>query len=205
MSEKVWLAYNESDDRSGVPFHFLIRDIAQSVLKPRWLLFSGLFKLPRAGLLAGLPTTHACLPACTNNGPSPWLRCQLRLVNSVWNGLACCRPYSSFPSCHRYDNTIDDALNRIYNSKRSKYLAMHVRLAATSPADVYEGTEALATDLLSPRLRFPLACSIHLGVGSRHTNQFRVVEYSHEEVRSDPVILILFPGVSNTWSFQHYV
>ncbi|EDQ90047.1 uncharacterized protein MONBRDRAFT_36634 [Monosiga brevicollis MX1] len=29
MSEKVWLSYNESASRAGVPFHFLMRDAAQ--------------------------------------------------------------------------------------------------------------------------------------------------------------------------------
>lgn len=72
ISEKVWLSYNESSDRSGVPFHFLIRDLAQ------------------------------------------------------------------------FSETLDDALDRIYNSRRT--------------------------------------CSVHLGVGSRHTNQFRLVEYAAEEV-----------------------
>eukprot|EP01147_Barroeca_monosierra_P002763 gene2762-5620_t len=29
VSEKVWLSYNLSDSRAGVPFHFIIRDLAQ--------------------------------------------------------------------------------------------------------------------------------------------------------------------------------
>jgi len=29
LCEKVWLGYNESDSRSGIPFHFLLRDILQ--------------------------------------------------------------------------------------------------------------------------------------------------------------------------------
>jgi hypothetical protein len=69
---QVWLSYNETYTRRGVPFHFLIRDAAQ------------------------------------------------------------------------FDMTIDDTINRIVNSPRT--------------------------------------CSIHLGVGGRLDEQFRVVEYSHEEV-----------------------
>ncbi|EGD75487.1 hypothetical protein PTSG_06561 [Salpingoeca rosetta] len=72
VSEKVWLSYNETYARAGIPFHFLMRDIAQ------------------------------------------------------------------------YDRTLSDALNRVYNNRRT--------------------------------------CSIHLGVGSRHDQQFRAVEYGHEEV-----------------------
>ena len=29
LSEKVWMHYNESDSREGIPFHFLLRDILQ--------------------------------------------------------------------------------------------------------------------------------------------------------------------------------
>lgn len=68
----MWLSYNETASRAGVPFHFLIRDAAQ------------------------------------------------------------------------FDRTLDDTINRIVNNKRT--------------------------------------CSVHLGVGSRLDNQFRVIEYSHEEV-----------------------
>eukprot|EP00054_Salpingoeca_dolichothecata_P014323 m.80699 g.80699 ORF g.80699 m.80699 type:complete len:434 (+) comp20935_c0_seq1:2228-3529(+) len=72
VSEKVWLKYNETASRAGVPWNFLLRDIAQ------------------------------------------------------------------------YDKTFDDSFNRMINSART--------------------------------------CSIFIGLGSTHANQFRVVEYSHEEL-----------------------
>jgi predicted Zn-dependent protease with MMP-like domain len=72
ISEKVWLHYNGSDSRAGVPFTFLMRDVAQ------------------------------------------------------------------------YDRTIDDAHNRMVNTHRT--------------------------------------CSVFLGVGGRHLNQFRAIEYSLQQV-----------------------
>lgn len=72
ISEKVWLHYNLTSSRAGIPFHFLMRDVVQ------------------------------------------------------------------------YDHTIADALNRMYNNERT--------------------------------------CSVFLGVGESHTQTFRAVEYSHEEI-----------------------